>query len=122
MAHIQQATQAMKRGTRWLIKELERWASEPGSDDECISPPGTRSNEPWLWAKNGLKLLKLNADTNRHGVKTFLAQLKSTNKLRVTTNQNGSINKVVVAGHGPIPGFYLYTDAAYTTEMDLSEP
>lgn len=122
MPHLPRMTKSAPIHIRRLIADLERWAEQPGGEDETVGDAAMRGQKAWLWAKHGNQLMHLNADTTRKGIREFVVQLKSSNALSAVPNDKGPINKVIVTGQNPIPGFYLYLDAPLVNPKDLGPP
>lgn len=99
-------------GFRRLLLDLDAWVHTPS-----VTTVGVGTGIAWLWMKRGNNLFHLNSDTTVDGARTFLVQFKAKPSLQVVRNDRGRINKIVVEGQSPIPGFYLYLDGSRTQPM-----
>ena len=110
---------SMERVSRgaWITKvefhaRLGRWYRE--TTDPVIGDPGADRRTAWLWIRDGHRLARLFADTNREAVGEYLlllAQLRGAVDWHVVESAAGQHTKIAF---GPdrvvLDGFHLYAD------------
>jgi hypothetical protein len=110
---------------RKFVSNLKLWIDN--TDEETVCNGSSDYNQAkWLWTSYGTHLLYLNADSNRDGVKAFLAGWSNVKALAVIRNGDKrkkvaerKVNKVVIQARPEIPGFYLYTEHHFHEEQLL---
>ena len=84
------------------------------TNEKTIGDIGNFGQQAFLWVKSNGSKFRLNADTKREGVETYLNLLKENdNSLNwsIVANMKGKINKVAFGENKiKIRGFYLYWD------------
>jgi hypothetical protein len=92
----------------WLLNWYEN------TNEKTIGDIGNFGQQAFLWVESSGSKFRLNADTKREGVETYLNFLKENGdslNWSIVANRNGLLNKVAFGEEKiKIPGFYLYLD------------
>jgi len=97
--------------SKQTLFDILKWWNRISSSKTIADLRGKSSSpETIVYMRIGSYLYKIHADTNKKGVKTFLAN--KDNPWSIIEGSKGNKNKVTNnLDQSPIEGFYMYTDS-----------
>ena len=109
--HVKAMTRNSSLTSKQTLFDILKWWNRISSSKTIADLRGKSSSpETIVYMRIGSYLYKIHADTNKKGVKTFLAN--KDNPWSIIEGSKGNKNKVTNnLDQTPIEGFYMYTDS-----------